>query len=243
MTTRDGVAWWVAVVAASAGCGGGASDTDTSGTDAATATSAATDTADPPTTTGPTPIARTVTPRATPAALRGLTVAKRDGRRLPFDDARIYAALEKAFREVHGEPTPVTHRTLTDLVARIDRELVERFPVDVKIYEIQKYVTLAQYRLFSYVTMVSKQTFEGLPPDLQQVVLQADRDALGEYMKLFHAQDAEAVKMAEEKGMTVVRLTPEQREGFKKAAEPVYEQFADQIGRELLRRIREAGRG
>jgi C4-dicarboxylate-binding protein DctP len=113
----------------------------------------------------------------------------------------------------------------------------------LKIWEVQKYVTLTQYRLFSYVNMVSKQTFDSLPPALQQVVLQADRDAQAEYLKLFHAQDADAAKMAEEKGMTVIRLTAEQREAFKKAAEPVYDQFADQIGRELLRKLRDAGRG
>jgi C4-dicarboxylate-binding protein DctP len=150
------------------------------------------------------------------------------------------------FKAWGASPTTIDYK---EIYTALQQKVVDGWdsPIIVvpqlKIYEIQKYVTLAQYRLFSYVTMVSKQTFEGLPPDLQQVVLQADRDALGEYMKLFHAQDAEAVKMAEEKGMTVVRLTPEQREGFKKAAEPVYEQFADQIGRELLRRIREAGRG
>jgi len=112
----------------------------------------------------------------------------------------------------------------------------------LKIWEVQKYVTLVQYRLFSYVTMVSKQTFDTLPAALQQVVLQADRDAQVEYLKLFHAQDADAAKMAQEKGMTVISLTAEQKEAFKKAAESVYEQFAEQIGRDLLRRFREAGR-
>ncbi|HEY0186295.1 MAG TPA: anaerobic ribonucleoside-triphosphate reductase [Cellulomonas sp.] len=73
-------------------------------------------------------------------ARNGLMVAKRDGRRLPFDDARIYAALAKAFHEVHGEPTPVTHRSLSDLVSRIDREIQDRFITDVKIYEIQNVV-------------------------------------------------------------------------------------------------------
>lgn len=69
-----------------------------------------------------------------------LMVAKRDGRRLRFDDARIYAAVAKAFVEVHGELTPLAHRSLTELVARISREISERFTVDVKIYEIQNVV-------------------------------------------------------------------------------------------------------
>ena len=75
-----------------------------------------------------------------PAILEGLTVAKRDGRRLAFDDGRIFAALAKAFTEVHGDLVPVAHRTLQDLVLRISREIADRFTVDVKIYEIQNVV-------------------------------------------------------------------------------------------------------
>ena len=73
-------------------------------------------------------------------ALDTLMVSKRDGRRLPFDDALIYAALAKSFTEVNGELTPLTHRSIRDLVARVDREIAARFAVDVKIYEIQNIV-------------------------------------------------------------------------------------------------------
>lgn len=72
--------------------------------------------------------------------LAGMMVAKRDGRRLEFDDSRIYAALAKAFADVHGELDPLTHRVLVSLVARITKEIGERFTVDVKIYEIQNVV-------------------------------------------------------------------------------------------------------
>jgi len=77
---------------------------------------------------------------AVPTTRRALTVAKRDGRRLAFDESRIHAALAKAFTEVHGELTPVSHRSLRDLVARIDREIAERFTVDVTIDEIQNVI-------------------------------------------------------------------------------------------------------
>ncbi|TFC27604.1 anaerobic ribonucleoside-triphosphate reductase [Cryobacterium sp. TMT2-18-3] len=73
-------------------------------------------------------------------ALGALMVAKRDGRLLAFDNARIYAALAKSFTEVNGELTPLTHRTIRDLVARVDREIASRFSVDVKIYEVQNIV-------------------------------------------------------------------------------------------------------
>ncbi|QTE31444.1 anaerobic ribonucleoside-triphosphate reductase [Pengzhenrongella sicca] len=69
-----------------------------------------------------------------------MTVLKRDGRRLPFDHARIRAALAKAFVEVHGSMTPMADFTLADLVERIEQELGERFTDAVKIYEIQNVV-------------------------------------------------------------------------------------------------------
>ena len=79
----------------------------------------------------------TLTAGSTPGTL---TVAKRDGRRLAFDDARIYTALAKSFTEVNGELTPLTHRTIRDLVDRVNREIASRFAVDIKIYEVQNIV-------------------------------------------------------------------------------------------------------
>lgn len=73
-------------------------------------------------------------------ALPAVTVVKRDGRRLRYDDVRIRGALEKAFVEVHGALTPLLARTLDDLVMRINRELGVRFTSVVKIYEIQNVV-------------------------------------------------------------------------------------------------------
>ena len=77
------------------------------------------------------------------------TVTKRDGRRCGFDDSRIRAALQKAFAEL-GPVTPQTHRTLDDLVERIDREIAERFPADVQIYEIQNVVEHALLQTHQY---------------------------------------------------------------------------------------------
>jgi len=77
------------------------------------------------------------------------TVTKRDGRRCSFDDSRIRAALAKAFAEL-GESTPATQRTLDELVDRIDREITDRFPIDVQIYEIQNVVEHALLQTHHY---------------------------------------------------------------------------------------------
>ncbi len=71
---------------------------------------------------------------------RVLQVEKRDGRLLRFDDARIRAALTKAYAAVHGEPNVVHRHAVAALVERVDAELAARFTSTVKIYEIQSVV-------------------------------------------------------------------------------------------------------
>lgn len=73
-------------------------------------------------------------------ARHALTVVKRDGRTLRFDDSRIGAAVAKAFVSVHGELSVAHEQTIDALVARIDAELDRRFADTVKIYEIQSVV-------------------------------------------------------------------------------------------------------
>jgi anaerobic ribonucleoside-triphosphate reductase len=79
-------------------------------------------------------------PQAPAPTKRTITVLKRDGRKLRFNPARIRSALSKAFVDVHGELTTMAGFTLDDLVARIERELAERFTDAVQIYEIQNVV-------------------------------------------------------------------------------------------------------
>ena len=72
-------------------------------------------------------------------------VRKRDGRTLPFDNARIASALRRAFVEVHGVLAPLHEHALAALVERIDAEILDRFGAEgrvaeVKIYEIQSVV-------------------------------------------------------------------------------------------------------
>ena len=76
----------------------------------------------------------------TQAPARTLTVVKRDGRCLTFDDARIREALRKAFTAVHGTVTDQHVRTIAALTQQIDDELAARHEGEVKIYEIQSVV-------------------------------------------------------------------------------------------------------
>ncbi len=75
-----------------------------------------------------------------PSLTRTLTVVKRDGRCLPFDDNRIRAALHKAFRAALGKVTEAHASAIEELTRRIDEELADRYAGEIKIYEIQSVV-------------------------------------------------------------------------------------------------------
>jgi ribonucleoside-triphosphate reductase len=84
-----------------------------------------------------------VTPAAPVRSLPALTamkVVKRDGRRVAFDNTKVYDALVKAARGIHDEMTPLVYRAISDIVEAVDREIAGRFTADVKIYEVQNIV-------------------------------------------------------------------------------------------------------
>ena len=75
-----------------------------------------------------------------PGTRPALNVSKRDGRTLPFNPARIHAAVSRAFVDVHGVLAPLHEVTIDAVVNRVANELYERFNGEVRIYEVQNVV-------------------------------------------------------------------------------------------------------
>lgn len=72
--------------------------------------------------------------------LQTITVIKRDGRQVEFDDQKIYDALLKAEEKISGSLTPLVHERIKQIVENVNREIADRFNNNVKIYEIQNIV-------------------------------------------------------------------------------------------------------
>lgn len=68
-----------------------------------------------------------------------IKVIKRDGRLVNFDSTKIYSALLKASMKV-TRMSPLVEAKLEAISDRIIAELIERFPTNIKIYEIQNIV-------------------------------------------------------------------------------------------------------
>lgn len=96
-----------------------------------------------------------------------------------------------------------------------------------KFYEVQKYLALTNHILNDQLYLVSNDTLESLPEDLQQVIKDAAQSAANYHTKLFVDGEKELISFFESKGVTVTHpdLAP-----FKAAMKPYYNEFLKKNG-------------
>ena len=162
----------------------------------------------------------------TPADLKGLKIRTMEAplimstysawgaNPVPVDFSELYSSLQQ--NVVDGQENP--YLTISDM----------------RFYEVQKYMTISKHAYLSYVLTFSDAFLNGLPEDLEQVVMdcgkecvQYHRDQMAELNQGYYDNIAAS-------GIAINTLTDEQREAFKDASASVYDEYRDKIGGDLL---------
>lgn len=100
-----------------------------------------------------------------------------------------------------------------------------------KLYEIQKHISLTGHFYSPAVFMISKQIFDGFPKDIQDAIVKAEKEAR-DYERQFSAQlDEQLVESLKKEGVTFVDVDKDE---WKNACAPVYDQFKSQINPKYL---------
>ncbi|OOF51332.1 sialic acid TRAP transporter substrate-binding protein SiaP [Rodentibacter trehalosifermentans] len=96
-----------------------------------------------------------------------------------------------------------------------------------KFYEVQKFLAMTNHILNDQLYLVSNETYQDLPEDLQKVVKEAAENAAKYHTQLFAEGEKELVAFFEKQGVTITRpdLVP-----FKEAMKPFYAEFVKQTG-------------
>lgn len=102
---------------------------------------------------------------------------------------------------------------------------------EMKFYEVQKYLTLGSSSLYVTTTSVNPTFFDGLPADIQKMIL----DTVDEIQGFsFEAQEelngGALAKIEAASDIKVVTLTEEERAAFKEAAKSAYDVYAKMVG-------------
>lgn len=105
----------------------------------------------------------------------------------------------------------------------------------MKFYEVQDYMMLSNHGYIGTAFIFSKVWFDAQPPEIQEILVNAVKDAR-DYQRQVSAENNDGLlQEIRDAGTTeIVEMTPDQLALFSEAMQPVHEQFADRIGRDLL---------
>ncbi|EGQ26934.1 MULTISPECIES: DctP family TRAP transporter solute-binding subunit [Sporosarcina] len=108
-----------------------------------------------------------------------------------------------------------------------------------KYQEVQKYLTTSEHGRLDYAIFVNKSFWEGMPEDIRTQVEEALKEATELEWQLAADENEASFENIKNSGkVEVTELTPEERQKFVDALQPVYDEFSDDITPELLEGIR-----
>ena len=146
------------------------------------------------------------------------------------------------FKALGANPTPMARGELftglqTKVVDGQENPLGQIYTS--RFYEVQKYATLSGHTYSPEVVVFSLATWKKIPAKYQEEILKASAEAKKFNRDLSAKMDKEYVGKLKEKGMTVTALTAQQIVPFQEKMMPVWDLFADKIGKDLIQKIKD----
>ncbi|MBI4574434.1 MAG: DctP family TRAP transporter solute-binding subunit [candidate division NC10 bacterium] len=174
---------------------------------------------------------------------RHITTAKRPvqqpgdmkGLKIRVMENKVHQA---AFRRLGSDATPMAWgEVFTSLQQGLLDAQENPIPIiyTFKLNEVQRYMSLTGHVYSPAPVLLSKKTWERLPPDIQQVMFDTAMEVASYQRGLIREQEQKQIGELRAKGMTVIE-NPD-RAAFREAMKPVFEQFQGHFGKDLVQRI------
>jgi len=162
-----------------------------------------------------------------PADMKGLKIRVMEN--------RVHQA---AFRQLGADATPMAWgEVFTSLQQGLLDAQENPIPIvsTFKLYEVQKYLSLTGHVYSPAPVLMSKKTWDRMPPDLQKILFDTAMEVAKVQRQLNRGQEEKQLGELRAKGMTVIEHPD--RAAFREAMKPVFEQFQGQFGKGLVQRI------
>jgi tripartite ATP-independent transporter DctP family solute receptor len=141
------------------------------------------------------------------------------------------------FKLLGANPTPMN---FGELYTALQQKTVdaEENPIALvytsKFYEVQKFYSLTGHVYSSTMLITNKKFLDKLPGDLRKIVTDAAHRYVVEQRKLSDKQEKEFLVLLKKAGMKINDVTPAQKAVFVKATLPVYDNFKEVLGADLI---------
>lgn len=111
----------------------------------------------------------------------------------------------------------------------------------MKFYEVQDYMTMTDHTYHTYAAVMNKNSWDSLPEDLQEVMMDAFNQAR-DYGRELTIEDEKRILENIKDQIKITELTPEGRQAFIEKSQPIYKEFEPNITPELLQKAIEAAK-
>ncbi len=107
-----------------------------------------------------------------------------------------------------------------------------------KFFEVQKYMTMTDHSFHNYTLVANKKFWDGLPPDIRKTLDGVVRDTTAYFNGMAQKENDDALAAIKANGkMQVITLTPQEKNGLKKALVGLHKKFEPVVGKELIQSI------
>lgn len=139
-----------------------------------------------------------------------------------------------------AEPTPIEFGELYTALQQgtVDAQENPLQTIEmVKIYEVQDYINLTNHIHFIYGIVANLEWFNNLPSDIQELIVEARKEANEYQRKVLHEREGEYLRIIKESGTIINEISEEDLAVWRETSMKLHEMYADKLGRDRLERI------
>ncbi len=108
-----------------------------------------------------------------------------------------------------------------------------------KFFEVQGYTTLTGHVYGPHIMLMNKDLFYSFTPEEQKIILESAHDSALYQRDLNRTMASDYIGELRKEGMTVTELTPAELKAFQDAVQPIYTQFEDKIGKDIIKMVQD----
>ena len=144
------------------------------------------------------------------------------------------------FKAIGANPTPMAYGELFTALQQgtVDgSDQTTNLLLFDRFYEVQKYLTMTNHSYSPEIVIVSEHTYKRVPAEYMKLLEEQLIKFKDWNRKVCTDEEENYIKELEKLGMEVIKLTPEEYEGFKAVMLPVWSKFEDRVGKDLINKV------
>ena len=149
------------------------------------------------------------------------------------------------FKQIGANPTPMNYGEVYTALQQGTIDAQEN-PIaivfDGKFFEVQKFYSLTGHVFSATMLVANKPFMDKLPKDMHAIVVKAANDFVIADRKAVDKLEGTALAEMKKKGLKVNTLTDAEKDQFIKSALPVYDQFKNILGKDLIELAKKANK-